>query len=307
MNLYDHPDLLIELTPEWTGERYPDGRPKVSDSLLQRLSHLKLEEVYMPLYAMGYKYQFEGDMKIVHPGKKMIGRAVTAIMVPTRPDIHRTMLEYGRNQEHRKGFFNQWVIESMVEGDILVADMFDRIYGGTYVGGNLSTAIMAHTKTGGAVIWGGIRDLEQIVGVEGFQCYYRGVHLTPVGDVMMTGMNMPTRIGQAICMPGDVVIGTIEGIVFLPAHLAETVAQIAEKTRVKDMFGFERLATKTYESSEIDQTWWDRRMMEDFIEWFHTSEKAKDFQYLDWSEEMAHCDDPQTTRRLDGIYLEKLV
>ena len=197
------------------------------------------------------------------------------------------LLEIGRKAEHRNGFFNQWVLETLVERDVLVVDMCDQILYGTYVGGNLSTVIQERTKTGGAVVWGGIRDLEQIVKIPDIQVFYRGSHPSPIGDVMMTGMNVPTRIGHAVCLPGDVVVGTISGVIFIPAHLAEYVASTAEKAHLRDIFGFERLQTKTYTASQIDALVWTREMMEDFMAWIETSPQADNYRHLDWGEELA--------------------
>lgn len=292
-------DILF-LTKEWAGERFEDGRPKVSDGLLERLKNVTTEEAVMAMLSKGYKHQFEGDLKSIHSEIRLVGRAVTAILVPTRPDVHMNMLEKGRTQDGRHGFFNQWVIETLVERDVLVVDMCDQILYGTYVGGNLSTAIKTRTKSGGAVIWGGIRDLEQIVKIPDFQIYYRGVDPTPIGDVMMTGMNMPCRIGHAVCLPGDVVLGTVSGVTFIPAHLAEFVACTAEKAHIKDVFGFERLASKTYTPSQIDNAW-NEAIMDDFMNWLATSDAAKNYRHLTWEKEMEEAKNPGKKREFNGL------
>lgn len=299
MELSRKEDILF-LTKEWKGERFEDGRPKVSDSVIERLKHVTTEEAVMAMIAHGYKHQFEGDLKRVNAEVKLIGRAVTAVMVPTRPDVHMNMLEKGRTEDGRHGFFNQWVIETLVEGDVVVVDMCDQILYGTYVGGNLSTAIKSRTKTGGAVIWGGIRDLEQIVDIPEFQLYYRGVDPTPIGDVMMTGMNTACRIGHAVCLPGDIVLGTISGVTFIPAHLAELIATRAEKVHIKDVFGFERLATNTYTPSQVDNAW-NAEIMDDFMHWFATADAAKDYQHLTWEEEIEAAKNPTQKREFNGL------
>src|SRR5690606_26768670 len=143
-------------------------------------------------------------------------------------------------QEGRKGFFNQWVIDSLEEDDVVVVDMFDKIHNGTYIGGNLGTAISTRTKRGGAVIWGGIRDNQQVVEIDNINVFYRGSDPTAINDVTMVGMNTPTRIGRAICLPGDVVLATPAGVIFIPPHLAELVVVQAEKSQVRDVFGFVR-------------------------------------------------------------------
>lgn len=282
---FDCREDIIQLTPLWEGERFPDGRPKVSDDILRRMREITFEEAWGPLWGEGYRFQYETGFKMVHPNKKLVGRAVTAVMVPMRPDLHKTLLDYGHEQEGRRGFFNQWVIDQLGEDDVVVVDLFDKIFQGTYVGGNLSTAIATRTKRGGAVIWGGIRDLEQIVEIEETQTFYRGMDPTAIGDVTMVGMNTPCRIGRAICMPGDVVLGTISGVIFIPPHMAEKVLIHAEKSHIRDIFGFERLAQKVYTTAQID-TRWTLEMWEDFAAWFKTNEQAQKYSYLDWSEEL---------------------
>lgn len=282
---YDCQEDILQITPEWKGDRFPDGRPRVPDDILRRMRNITFEEAWGPIYGMGYKYQWECHFKMVHPDKKLVGRAVTAVMVPMRPDLHKTLLQYGHEQEGRKGFFNQWVIDQLTEDDVVVVDLFDKIAQGTYVGGNLSTAIAARTRRGGAVIWGGIRDLEQIVQIEETQTFYRGVDPTGIGDVTMTGFNTPCRIGGAICLPGDVVLGTISGVIFIPPQHAETVVTGAEKSHVRDIFGFIRLAEKTYTTAQVDSAW-TLPMWEDFAGWFESAEQAAPYRHLSWQKEL---------------------
>ncbi len=279
---------IMQITPLWEGERFEDGRPKVSEDVLRRMRKITLEEAWGPIWNEGYRYQFEGEFRVSHPGKVLVGRAVTAVMVPKRPDLDGTLMKYGLEEEGRRGFFNQWVIDSLGEDDVVVVDLFDKIYQGTYVGGNLSTAIAARTKRGGAVIWGGVRDLEQIVQIPNMQTYYRGNDPTGIADVTMIGFNSPCRIGKAICMPGDVVLGTQSGILFIPPHLAERCVVGAEKSHIRDVFGFARLATKTYTTAEIDAAW-TTPMWDDFVNWFQTDKEAVEYSHLTWDEELAEA------------------
>jgi regulator of RNase E activity RraA len=283
---FDCKEDIIQLTQEWKGERFENGRPKVSDDLLRRVRKITLEEAWHALWLRGYKFQYEGGFKMSHPGVQLVGRAVTAVMVPKRPDLHDYLMKYGHTHEGRVGDFNQWVVDSLVENDVVVVDMFDKIFQGTYVGGNLSTAIKSRTKNGGAVIWGGIRDLEQIVKIDGYQVYYRGIDPTPIEDSTMVGMNVPCRIGNAICMPGDVVLGTISGVIFIPSHLVEPVVVRAEKSHLRDIFGFKRLADKTYTTAQIDTDIWSLDIMNDFIDWMKDAPEAAEYKHLDWSDEI---------------------
>jgi len=285
---FDCREDMIQLTPLWQGERFPNGRPKVPDDILRRMRRITLEEAWGPLWNEGYKYQFEGNFKMIHPNRILVGRAVTAVMVPKRPDLDSTLLQYGQQEEGRKGFFNQWVIDTLVEDDVVVVDLFDKIFQGTYVGGNLSTAIAARTKRGGSVIWGGVRDVEQIMEIEEIQTYYRGNDPTGIGDVTMVGMNTPCRIGNAICMPGDVVLGTPAGVLFIPPHLAERCVVGAEKSHVRDIFGFARIDGGIYSTAQIDAPW-TTAIWTDFMDWFVGDAAAEEYRHLTWDQELAEA------------------
>lgn len=253
---------IVQMTCLWKGERFEDGRPRVPDEYLKALHNLTLEEVWKPIFVKGYTNQFEGRLKLLHgDGRKMIGRAVTASYCPTRPDLNETVMEIGR-AEGRTGTYNQWVVDSLVEGDVCVIDMYDKIYKGTFLGGNLTTAIANRTKTGGGVVWGGIRDLEQMKRVPGVQVYYRGIDPTPIREFVMTGFNTPTKIGNAVCLPGDVVFGTDSGVLFIPAHLVQEVVDGAVKTKVKDMFGFEMITRNKFTTAQIDKNVWTVEMLD---------------------------------------------
>jgi regulator of RNase E activity RraA len=280
---FDNPEDIIQLTPLWTGERFPNGRPRVPDSILKRMAAITTEEAWGVLWHHDYKYQFQGDWKIVHPGKIMVGRAVTAVMVPKRPDLDTTLLEYGHKEEDRHGFFNSWVIEILQENDVLVVDMFDKIFEGTYVGGNLSTAVSSRTKNGGQVLWGSIRDLQQVMEIKNIQTFYRGYDPTGIRDVTLTGINVPCRIGNAIAMPGDVVLGTPAGVLFVPPHLAEECCTNAEKTNLRDRFGLGRISEGVYTTAQIDSLWTDE-IWGDFHAWRKTH-TPPEYNHLDWSGE----------------------
>lgn len=289
---------IIQLTSQWKGERFPDGRPRVPDKYLKALHALTLEEVWKPIFVKGYINQFEGDLKLLHnDGRKLIGRAVTATYCPTRPDYHETVMEIGRS-EGRTGTYNQWVVDSLVEGDVCVVDMYDKIYKGTFLGGNLTTAIAKRTKTGGGVIWGGIRDVEQMKKVDEVQVFYRGIDPTPIREFVMTGFNTPTRIGKAICLPGDIVFGTDSGVLFIPAHLVQEVVDGAVKTKVKDMFGFEMITQNKFTTAQIDKNVWTEEMLDLLMEYIRTEPAAAEFRDIDWSQEyeFARNGDPNDTQ-----------
>ena len=242
---------VVAMTPLWKGERFEDGRPKVADRYLDALYAMTLEELWKPIFVQGYENNFV-SIKPLHPefkedgtvNRKMIGRAVTAMYAPTRPDYAQAQFDTAR-ANGLTGTPNQWVVDHLQPRDVMVVDMYDKIYKGTFLGGNLTTALHNRTGNGGAVIWGGIRDIEQMHKVPDVQVYYRGIDPTPIRDFVMTGYNTPVRIGDgreaAICLPGDVVYGCSGGVLFIPPHLVEEVVDGGAKTQVKDLFGFEMI------------------------------------------------------------------
>lgn len=293
---------IIALTPQWKGERLPDGRPYVEDKYLKKLHEMTLEEVWKPIFVKGYENQFvgggENPLHALHDdGRKLVGRAVTCSFCPTRPDLHETMFAVGA-EEGRHGNYNQWVIDTLVEGDVVVADMYDKIYKGTFLGGNLTTAIKTKTKTGGAVIWGGVRDVEQMKQVEGVQVYYRGIDPTPIRDFVMTGFNSVVNFGGAVCLPGDIVFGAGGGVLFIPAHLVAEVVDGAAKTHVKDDFGFEMIAQNKFTTAQIDRNTWTEEMLDMLMEFIKNDPRGEKYRDLDWSVEynLARNGDPNDTQ-----------
>ena len=295
---FNNKEDIIALTPLWKGERFEDGRPKVPQKYLDAMKDMTLEELWKPIFLKGYESQFEGDLKTLHDdGRKLIGRAVTCSFVPTRPDLHEVMFGIGA-EEGRKGNYNQWVIDSLVEGDVVVADMYDKIYKGTFLGGNLTTAIKTKTKTGGGVIWGGIRDTEQMKQVPDVQVYYRGIDPTPIREFVMQSFNGITRIGKATVLPGDIVYGAGGGVLFIPAHLVQEVVEGAAKTHVKDDFGFEMIAQNKFTTAQIDRNTWTEEMLDMLVEWINTDPRGEEYRDLDWSHEydLARNGDPDDTQ-----------
>ena len=277
-------EQIMELTKEWKGERLDDGRPKVPDHLLDKLRTMTLEEIWLPLYVKGYHFQYEGGMKELHTEKKLVGRAVTCTFMPTRPVLADVVRKKGE-EKGWEGYFNQWVVDNLGNGDVVVADMFDKVYNGTFVGGNLTTAINVKTGNGGAVIYGGVRDIEQMKKID-TQVFYRGIDPTPIRECVLTDLNGPCRIGGAVCLPGDIVMGTESGVLFVPSHLVEEVINSAEKTHAKDIFGFDMLEQGIYTTAAIDNSVWNLEMMERLIEFVETDERCEKYRGLDWSLEL---------------------
>lgn len=258
------PEQIKGYTPEWKGERFPDGRPKVSDKMLERLKKVHLEEAWGVLRNKGYQNQFEGDWMIQFPDSVMTGRVVTAQYLPMRPDVDKIMKEIGKN-EKRIGATNSWPIDVLKDGDVYVADSYGKIADGTLIGDNLGNAIYAKSHRG-VIFYGSVRDVEGLDEIKGFNSWTKGNDPSYIQQMMLGGINVPIRIGRATVLPGDVVLAKKYGVVFIPAHLIDTVVLNAEFIALKDAFGHQRLREGKYTPGQIDTQWTDE-IKKDFLQW----------------------------------------
>ena len=230
-------EQIMFYTSEWKGERFPDGRPKIPDSLLQRALDVSIEDVWDYLQGQGYRCQFDGGWKALHLDKPFAGRALTAQYMPLRPDMARAIKAEGKS-ELRQGDNNSWPIEQLQSGDVYVADGFGKIVEGTLIGSNLGSGIAAHTHAG-FVFDAGIRDQEENREIPDLNGFYRGYDPSAWADMTLTSINAPVRMGRAIVLPGDLVLAKTDGVIFIPAILAEAAVSSAEFTNLEDAFNFE--------------------------------------------------------------------
>lgn len=258
-------DELVFLTSEWKGERFPDGRPKISDDLVERAKHIGIDDAWTVLKNEGYTNQFEGNWKLIQNDVAVTGRAVTAMFMPSRPDVEKTIKERGITKQGRKGNTNTWPIETLTKGDVYVADAFGKIGGGTLMGATLGNAIFS--KTGNGVVFNGAaRDLQELQNIKGFNAFVRDFHPSFLEEMVLMGLNTPIRIGNVMVLPGDLVIAQREGVLFVPAHMAEQVVSTAEFVTRKDQFGFETVKSGKYTTGQIDSQWTDE-IKTDFLKW----------------------------------------
>jgi regulator of RNase E activity RraA len=257
----------IDITRAWKGERFPDGRPKVSDQVLARLKNTSAEEAWGTLRRYGYRRQFEGGWKTVNekPNERLVGRVVTAQFMPQRPDMEAVINDHARQEGRIGSGQNSWVISTLVKGDVMVVDLYGKIEDGTIIGDNLGTSIMTKTGTG-IVVNGAVRDVTGLSQIEGFKVYARDFHPSAIADTTLMGWNIPIRIGGVTVMPGDVVLSDPDGLTFIPAHLAEQVADDSELTQLRDEWGHQMLREQKYNPGQIDGRW-TPAMIEEFNQW----------------------------------------
>ena len=265
-NVGSSPEYIKAITSDWKGERFEDGRPKVSDAKLERLKNISVEEAWGYLRNKGFQNQFESDWLILKPEEVMTGRVVTAQYMPLRSDLSNYIKEQGKKENRaQKGGTNSWPIDILVNGDVYVADAYGKIVDGTLIGDNLGNSIYAKSQRG-VIFYGSVRDQEGLEEIEGFNGWIKGSDPSYIMQMMLTSINAPIRVGRAIVMPGDVVLAKKYGVVFIPAYLLDDLLINAEVTALRDQFGHQRLKEKKYLAGEIDSEWTDE-IKKDFMDW----------------------------------------
>jgi len=257
-------DELIYLTSAWKGERFTDGRPRIPDELIERARHITIEDAWLVLRNEGYLCQFERDFRQDNPDAVMAGRALTARFLPSRPDIEAKIKDRGW-KDGFQGNTNSWPILKLQKGDVYIADAGGKISGGTLIGDNLASSVFERSGNG-VVFNGSARDPEGISKIKGFHTWIRDWDPSFLENMVLTGLNVPVTLGQAIIMPGDLVLAKKEGVIFIPAHLAQTVIITAEFLALRAEFANSVLAEGRFSAGQIDNQWTDE-IKEAFLDW----------------------------------------
>jgi regulator of RNase E activity RraA len=270
-NIAGSPEYIKALTAKWTGERFEDGRPKVSDNMLERLKKVTIEEAWAELMKLGYQNQYEGDWMLLHEREDavMTGRAVTAQFMPMRPDLEDQIIEQGKKEGRmwQQKRTVSWVINSLRKGDVYVADTYNKEFLGTAIGSNLGKGVYSATGNG-MVTYGHIRDMERLRKLDGFNVWCKGYDPSYMRQTILTNYNVPVRIGKAIVLPGDAVLAKPGAVLFIPAHLVEHIVLTSEFTALSDEFGEEMIDKGIYTAGEIDSMW-DKKMNDRFVQWLN--------------------------------------
>ena len=267
-NVGSSPEYIKALTAEWKGERFADGRPKVSDAILERLKKISIEEAWGVLRNKGFQNQFEGDWTIINPSEAMTGRVVTAQYMPLRPDLEKQVKAQGKIENRaQQGGTNSWPIDMLTTGDVYVADAYGKIADGTLIGDNLGNSIYAKSQRG-VVFYGSVRDQEGLTEIKGFNGWIKGADPSYIQQMMLTSINAPIRVGRATVLPGDVVLAKKYGVIFIPAYLVEDLVLTSEVTALRDEFGHQRLIEKKYLAGQIDSQWTEE-IKKDFLNWLN--------------------------------------
>ncbi len=256
---------LLDYTAQNPFGRLPDGRPKVPDDLIERARGLSAEEIWAGLEDKKFRNQYADGFHVLYPGKTMVGRAFTVQFMPERSDLDSVATAKAKAHGIPR-LTNQTAIDMLQPGDVLVVDLFGKKVDGTIVGDNLFYYVMKATHGGGLVVDGSVRDLDGISEID-MPAYFRSVDPTPIGNVMLTGINIPIRIGGVTVMPGDLVVGDREGVYFIPPQAVKDVLDRADETHVHDEWTKKKFDEGKYKSSEIYGSPTDPKLKQEYQEY----------------------------------------
>lgn len=229
--------------------RFPGGRPMIPAAILDTIRKMDIQVVE----AIGsipreYTNQYEDGWKSLIPGKKLVGRAFTVQFMPSRPDLVAGM-QAEADKNNFTGLNNRTTIDMLQKDDLVIVDLFGKVQGGTYVGDKLSYYIWKTTGTG-LIVDGGIYLTENIQ-QSGMQAFYRGTYPGALSNATVSGINVPIRIGKAVIMPGDLVIGDQDGILAIPPQFVPKLIANVTRDRRRDFWMKRAFDLGKYKSSDI--------------------------------------------------------
>lgn len=261
-------ERVMLLTAEWQGERDPYGRPMVPDRLLDRMKYVSVEEAWSLLKDFGFNNQLETGWEILDPTQVMVGRALTTAFLPRNKDLDDRLIDVGRKAGFTGGT-NQWPISLLKNRDVIVVDHYGKASAGAFMGDNLAQSIFSQSGNG-PIIYGQARDITGIRTIQGFNTWTKFWHPSSSAERMLHSINDAVRIGEAVCLPGDVVIASEGGVLFVPPHYVESIILGSEVLRLTDGFRIEAMAAGRYTNQQVYSTTWSPAIEEDFYRWLNT-------------------------------------
>lgn len=276
-------DEMLYYTSVWKGDRFEDGRPRVPDDVVERLRYVSVTEAWQTLNGMSdptgeqgalsfgetrrstYSNQYYGGMKMMREDVIIIGRASTIQFMPFRPDLNGLIQQVGNDAGRSRGQFT-WGVEQLQKGDVYVANVAEGLLDASHVGDNLGTAIWTNSGNG-AVIRGTLRDLPGNMDIDpNFNFLVRDFRPQANSSNLVAGINCPIQIGYVTVMPGDIVLATREGVVFIPPQHALAVAETSERTRMQDYWAHQGVLEGRFTAQQADGAF-TPEMNAEFTQW----------------------------------------
>jgi regulator of RNase E activity RraA len=196
--------------------------------------------------------------------------------MPRRPEVADVDAAEWKAKGNTVPLGHQSALDILQAGDVIVISAGGGLEAGGIIGDNLAYYIWKKTGTG-FVVDGAIRDLHGIANFD-MAGYYKGAVPPAIAGLMVTGINVPVRIGNATVMPGDVVWGDAEGVNFIPPQAVERLLESSLETRIHDEWTRIKFDTGRYKSTDIYGSPRDPELMKEYKEYLKkrlAEEKAK--------------------------------
>lgn len=194
----------------------------ISDELLSKLGSLSTQALVDGLWVMGWPAAQIDGARALHPSHKCVGRAVTLNFVPVRPDIAKDKPPAGESPEYE-------AFELCGPNEVLV---MSSVGPWESVGGDIKFLRLKQLGLGGLVTDGSVRDTDEIIDY-GFPCFSHSTTARQGPAAMQPWeCNGVISCGGVVVRPGDAVVGDQDGVVVVPAAVAETVHSIAHGREV---------------------------------------------------------------------------
>ena len=198
----------------------------LTEEAKSKLGKVSTATLTSQLIVHGFKNTFLNDVAPLKPNNRMVGYAVTLRFVPAREDMPAKMADLSINPQ-------RLAVESVGPDDVLVIDAFGETRGAVL--GDVFAHRIKVLGAVGLVTDGAMRDTPACAEID-LPIYFRvkqatrsNVHLHPAD------WNVQIGCGGVLIEPGDVIVGDGEGVVAIPAHVAESVAHASYEQEVREM------------------------------------------------------------------------
>jgi len=205
----------------------------VAPQILEQLRHISTATLTTQLFKLGFRNTFLTGVQPLNPALRMAGEAVTVRFVPAREDL-ATFEAIGQ-----PGYPQRKAIDEIQPGQVLVLDC--RNIDTAAAGGEILMSRLKARGAAGAVTDGAMRDYASIQKLE-FPVFAQNMAAAAhVHKHWAVDVNVPVGCAEVLVMPGDIMVGDDEGVVCIPRHVVEKVAQSGLEMEVLEAFVLEKV------------------------------------------------------------------
>ncbi len=214
------------------GTEAPPARTPLTAEALTALARVSTATLTVQLNRRGIETTFLSGLRPSRPDLRLVGYARTLRYVAVRADVREALKAGGPDAQKR-------AVEAVGPGEVLVIEARGETRAGTI--GDILAARMHARGAAGIVTDGGVRDTPGVAELE-LPTYFRCANASSLWNAHIPlELDVPITCAGVLVMPGDVIVGDAEGVVVLPAQLAEEIAREAAQVELREQFALERV------------------------------------------------------------------